>query len=347
MKRFFQILGGLIVLLLIGYALGPKARFDPVQIAPMVIEPDLTKLEQTIASTEKRAGLKPDNEARIIWADSTRKQKTAYSIVYLPGFGASWAEGDPVHKRLAKNFGSNLYLARPAEHGLKSPDAFKTLTPASYAASAEQALAIGHALGEKVVVIGTSAGGMLSLYLAAQHPDIAGVVLYSPCVAVANPALKLATMPWGREITNLAMGGEYVISTHYKPDRAQYWLTRYHTNGLITLQTMMDTYMTPEQFAKVKQPLFMAYYYKDDEHQDKVVSVPAMLTMFDQLGTPVGQKSKMAFPGAGDHVIASHFTSGELEGIYRSTEFFLNRVVGMVPAALSRPVARQTPLAVH
>ena len=195
--------------------------------------------------------------------------------------------------------------------------------------------------------MGTSAGGMLALYLAAHHPDLAGVVLYSPCVAVANPALKLATMPWGREITYLALGGEYVNVTHYKPDRARYWLTRYHTNGLITLQTMMDRYMNPAEFAKVKQPLFMGYYYKDDAHQDKVVSVPAMLTMYDQLGTPAGQKAKMAFREAGDHVIASHFTSGELDGVYRATEFFLSRAVGLVPVAQQHPVVKPAALAVH
>ena len=72
--------------------------------------------------------------------------------------------------------------------------------------------------------------------------------------------------------------------------------------------------MTPEQFQKVKQPVFMGYYYKDEEHQDKVVSVPAMLAMFDELGTPADKKQKMAFPNAGEHVIASHFTSGDLDG---------------------------------
>ncbi|MBO0938778.1 alpha/beta hydrolase [Fibrella sp. HMF5335] len=341
MKRPLQIAGGLLLLLVIVYMLGPRPQFEPVRAEAPVLKTALSALEKSIIATEQQAGLKPDNDARIVWADSLHKQKTAVSMVYIPGFGASWAEGDPVHKRLAKHFGCNLYLARPYEHGLKSPDAFKKLTPAAYAASAEQALAVGRLLGNRVVVVGTSAGGMLSLYLATHHPDLAAVVLYSPCVAVANPALALATMPWGREITNLALGDEHVNITHYKPDRARYWLTRYHTNGLITLQTMIDTYMTPGQFAQVKQPLFMGYYYKDEDHQDKVVSVPAMLTMFDQLGTPADKKVKTAFPRAGDHVIASHFTSGELEGVYRATEFFLNRTVGLVP------VSQETSLAVH
>ena len=44
--------------------------------------------------------LKPDNEARIVWADSSR-QKTAYAIVYLHGFSASLGEGDPTDTDIA------------------------------------------------------------------------------------------------------------------------------------------------------------------------------------------------------------------------------------------------------
>ena len=95
---------------------------------------------------------------------------------------------------------------------------------------------------------------------------------------------------------------------------------------------MLDEFMTPEQFQKVKQPVFMGYYYKDDEHQDKVVSVPAMLEMYDELGTPADKKEKVAFPNAGEHVIASHFTSGDLDGVYQATETFMENVLKLSPA---------------
>lgn len=329
MKRFFTIIGLLLVALAGGYLVGPSSHYDPIKDEPIVLDPDLIKLERSIAKSEAKANLRPDNEARIVWADHSRKVKTPYSIVYIPGFSASWAEGDPIHQQLANHFGCNLYLARTDGHGVNSPDALKDLTPTSYAASAERALVIGKALGDKVIVMGTSAGGMLSLYLAARHPEITGLVLYSPCIAVANPALKLATKPWGKQIMDQAFGGEYAVMTHYKPDRARYWLNQYHTNGLITLQTMLDQYMTPEQFAKVKQPLFMGYYYKDEDNQDKVVSVAAMLQMYDALGTPADKKQKMAFPKAGEHVIASHFTSGDVDGIYKATKHFMSDVLKM------------------
>jgi len=332
MKRFFFITVLLLAVIIVGYLLGPSVHHGPITNQSIVLDPDLVKLEQGIAESERKATVRPDNEARIVWADSLRKVKTSYSIVYIPGFSATWAEGDPIHKQIAKHFGCNLYLDRPAEHGLDSPDAFKELTPSNYAASAERALAIGKALGENVIVMGTSAGGMLALYLAAHHPEIDALILYSPCIATANPALKLVTKPWGQQIVNQVFSGEHVVNTHYKGDRVRYWLPQYHTNGLFTLQTMLEEFMTPEQFQKVEQPVFMGYYYKDEEHQDKVVSVPAMLAMFDELGTAADKKEKVAFPKAGEHVIASHFTSGDLAGVYQATERFMTDVLKLPPA---------------
>ncbi|GAB4041696.1 alpha/beta hydrolase [Spirosoma gilvum] len=335
MRRVFAISGLLLAAIGIGYWVGPTAHPDGVKEEVITVDPDLVKLEQNIAESEQKSDVRPDNEARIVWADSLRKVKTPYSIVYLPGFSASWAEGDPIHREIAKRFGCNLYLARPAEHGIKAPDAFKNITPANYAASAERALAIGKALGNKVIVMGTSAGGMLALYLAAHHPEIDGLVLYSPCIAVANPALKLVTGPWGKQILDQVFQGEYLINTHYSGERSRYWLPKYHTNGLITLQTMLDTYMTPEQFQKVKQPVFMGYYYKDEDHQDQTVSVAAMLKMYDELGTPADKKQKVDFPEAGAHVIASHFTSKDLPSVYKATETFLTDVLKLPTATAS------------
>jgi pimeloyl-ACP methyl ester carboxylesterase len=314
------------------YLAGPKVptvQFDPVL---PVVKQDLVALEQEVNQTEKAiAMLKPDNQARIIWADSNRKQKTAYSIVYIHGFGASWAEGEPIHRDLAKRYGANLYLARMHDAGISDPDAFDDLTPENFMREAKRALAIGKALGDSVIVIGTSAGGLLSVYLASTNPEIKGLVLYSPCMAVANPAIKLITGPWGRKILYSVMG-EYRKNADTEPDRAMFWLQSYRTNGLLTLQQTIDAISRPEVYKKIKMPVFLGYYYKNDEEQDQVVSVKAMQDMFPQLGTPAALKVEKAFPESADHVIASYLRSKDVKGVYAATDLFFQKQLGLKPS---------------
>jgi hypothetical protein len=81
--------------------------------------------------------------------------------------------------------------------------------------------------------------------------------------------------------------------------------------------------MKPEVFSKVKCPVFLGYYFKNEKEQDNTVSIPAMLKMFDELGTPTELKQKLAFPDAGAHVIASYIRSKDWQGVERETDKFL------------------------
>ena len=331
MLKFLLWIVGIIVVLGIIYAVGPKV--PEANLSPDLpnVTSDLPALEKEVISAEKATpDLKPDNEARIIWADSTKKQKTTYSIVYIHGFGASWAEGDPIHKDLAKKYGANLYLARMHDAGIADTNALQDLTPENFLEGAKRALAIGKVLGDSVIVIGTSAGGLLTTYLAATHPEIKGIVLYSPCIEVKNATLKLITRPWGKQILHKAIG-EYSKSRDSIPERAQFWLQGYHTNGLITLQQMMDAISRPEVFEKIKMPIFVGYYYKDEEEQDQVVSVKAIEKMFPELGTPDDQKVLKAFPESGDHVIASRLRSKDLKSVYDATDQFFREKLHLKP----------------
>ncbi|GAB2765773.1 alpha/beta hydrolase [Rhabdobacter roseus] len=339
MKKILLWLLGLVVVLAVVYAAGPQvpeASLDPTLPA---VTTNLSQLEAEIAQSEAAVpDLKTNNEARIIWADSSRKEKTPYSIVYIHGFGASWAEGDPVHRNLAQRYGANLYLARLHDAGIADTNAFDDLTPENFLAGAKRALAIGKVLGDSVIVMGTSAGGLLTVYLAAHQPGLKGIVLYSPCMAIATPAMKLVTGPWGRQILH-AVAGDYRKSSHAPElERSHYWLRSYVSDGLITLQQVIDAVAQPEVYQRVKVPVFLGYYYKNDDEQDQVVSVKAMQEMFPQLGTSRAQKVEMAFPDTGDHVIASHFASQDYEGVEAATAQFFDQVLRLKPV-----VATQVP----
>lgn len=320
--RFLKWIAIILLLLVIIYFLGPHPSTPLYSKAMPVVPATATSLEDYIRANEATHKIKPNNEARIVWANDSLKQKTPFAIVYLHGFSASQEEGDPVHRNIAKTFGCNLYLSRLAEHGIDTINPMINLTADEYWESAKQALAIGKQLGDKVILMGTSTGGTNALQLAATYPnDIFALLLMSPNIAINNDKAYLLNNPWGLQIAKIVTGTDHITASDSRDIYKQYWYYEYPVQGAIALQEILETSMTPETFQKVKQPTLLLYYYKDSIHQDSVVSIPAMLKMFDELGSAV--KIKMAVPNAGNHVMGSYIKSGDLQTVMVSTKDFI------------------------
>ena len=315
------VLGGL-------FALGPKASFPAFQSAVDPLELELEELDHYIAEKElQAANLKPDNHSRIIWADSIRQ--TEYSVVYLHGFSASGMEADPIHFDFARRFGCNLYLPRLAGHGIADDDAFKDLTPQDLLDSAREALAIGRLIGQKVIVMSTSTGGTLSIYLAAHNPHaVHAQILFSPNIELYSRAADILTYPWGLQIGRLVEGERRHLGD-VKDEARNYWTTTYRLEGVVTLKYLMEQTMTPAVFKAIEHPVFLGYYYKNEKEQDHIVSIEAMQGFFDSIRTAREKKVRKAFPNAGHHVIASRFRSRAVEEVRSEVFRFAENVLGM------------------
>ena len=310
-----------IILLLGVYFLGPSPGKPVYSKVMSAVPDDAEELEKYIADQELKHKTKPANEAQIIWVDSSR-QKTPYSVVYLHGFSASQAEGDPTHRRFAREFGCNLFLSRLADHGIDTTEALLQFTPDRVWESAKEALAIGKVLGNKVILLSTSTGGTLALMLAAEYPqDVFALVNLSPNIAINDAAAFLLNDPWGLQIARMVMGGDYRV-TDASEEHAKYWNKKYRLESLTQLEELVESSMTDKTFKGVTQPSLTLYYYKNEEEQDPQVKVSAMLTMNERLGTPADLKVAKAMPDAGAHVIGSSMTSKDLEGVYDEIERF-------------------------
>jgi esterase/lipase len=329
-----KILKGLAILIaLIGlvFSIGPKVKYSDYTLFDNKKSLDFNALDAVIADQEaKIKNLKPNNHARIIWADSMQKDKTEYCLLYLHGFSASHMEGDPIHRNIASRYGMNLYLPRLADHGRMDSTTFMNLTPDQYIQSAEDALEIAKMLGDKVIVMSCSTGGTLSLILAAGGANIHSLIMYSPNIDIYDPMSELVLYPWGKQLSSLVMKGDY-NRIQYTPEAQKYWNTIYHMNGVFAVKYMTKHYMNSVTFNKVKQPVFLGYYYKDEENQDKVVSVKRALECFDQLGTPSSAKTKVAFPEAGHHVISSDIMSPNTSKVAESTIQWMEKTLGILP----------------
>jgi pimeloyl-ACP methyl ester carboxylesterase len=326
-KKWLLLIPAVLIIL---YLLGPSPA-APVYSPVMPVVPSApADLEGYIRGQEAMHKLKPDNEARIVWADSS-KAKTEYAIVYLHGFSASQGEGDPVHRYIAKRYGCNLYLSRMAEHGIDTVDAMVNLTADNYWASAKQALAIGRQLGNKVILMGTSTGGTFAIQLAATYPDqVAALVLMSPNIAINDPNAWLLNDHWGLQIAHLVTGSDYIRDpADHGPLGRQYWYPKYRSEAVVQLEELLETTMKKSMFEKVKQPVAMFYFYRDKAHQDSTVKVSAALEMFDQLGTPAALKYKEAIPNANTHVIGSSIRSQDVGSVERGIDHFMSEVLRM------------------
>jgi pimeloyl-ACP methyl ester carboxylesterase len=328
--RAIKIVLGIVILLFVVYFIGPRM---PKPILNSKLPIVTGNIEEYVAHLESAEKVKPGNEAKIIWANDSIHAQTAYVLLYLHGFSACRMEGFPVNEDFPKRYGCNAYLARLASHGLISENPLIDMTPYRLYESAKQALVIARQLGPKVIIMGTSTGGTLALKLAADFPEmVSGLILFSPNVRIKQKASVLLSKPWGLQIARLNFGGDFRVSKEDpSSEGCKYWNCRYRAEATVYLQQLIDVMMNDEVFTKVKCPLFMGYYYKDEQHQDETVEVKAELRMFRQVGTPDATKRAQAFPEAGSHVIACSLTSKSVGEVAKATYLFAEEILKMAP----------------
>lgn len=286
-----------------------------------------TDLEEYIAKRESTADLKPGTEACIRWHNPEKPSQTHTALVYLHGFRASHPEGNPVHKRVAQACGCNLYLSRMQEHGIRSKYPLLNLTEQKLIESARFALEIGKKIGNRVVLMGTSTGGSLALFLAAQpelKKEIAALILYSPLIQFYRIINQLVIHTPIRKLMNVIPGRQYLIKTaHTTKAQDRIWNKQYALGGALALGSFVRHNMKEALFSSVSYPAFVGYYYKNKQQQDKVVSVQALKKMGRQLQSQTKNVHVVNFPNAQNHVICNPLVAQSTGEVTAKTIQFL------------------------
>lgn len=323
MKTFLKTVAIILSIFIVLYLFGPHPE-KPKYSTELPSVPEMSKLVDFVQEQDAKHILKPDNQAEIIWADSSHAQ-TEYAVVYLHGFSATKEEGNPVHRNFAKSINANLYLSRLADHGVDTIAPMQYFNADQLWETAKEAYVIGQRLGKKVILLGTSTGGTLALQLAATYPEVHSLILLSPNIAINDNKAWMLNNPWGLQIARLVTGGDERVVTGKTAEYKKYWYTNYKLESVVALQELLESSMNDKLFAKVKQPTLMLYYYKSEAAQDPVVKVDAMLSMFGKLGTPAAQKEKLALPKTGHHVIGSAITSKDVTGVENAIREFAKK----------------------
>lgn len=229
-----------LVLMLVAFLAGPRTPADTT----ITFNPDTVGNDPQaylVASEGRVQGIRPGLEKEIVWADPATRAKTPLAIVYVHGFSASKGEVRPLPDLVAKALKANLYFTRLKGHA-QDGAAMATASVNDWINDYAEAMAIGHAIGDKVIVIATSTGASLAVVEAdARQPfmQAAAMVLISPNFGVNSGAAFLLNWPWGKLIAETIVGKERSFPPRNAMQEAL-WTTRYPTTALLPMSALVQ-----------------------------------------------------------------------------------------------------------
>lgn len=251
----------LVLALLAGVvALGPRPTFEE-----RWVEPDLPRDLSTYLDSVERAvpGLRPGDEAGVVWADPQAKRRTPVALVYLHGFSADRHEIEPVITEVGDELGANVFFARLTGHGRDGP-AMAEATVEDWLADAVEAVAVGGRIGERVVIVGTSTGGTLATWIAARPESdgrVNALILISPNYQPRDRSSRALLWPWGGWLARLLVGPERCF-TPENAAQERHWTTCYPTSALSPMMALVEHVRTMD-LSSVDVPLLLVYSPED------------------------------------------------------------------------------------
>lgn len=304
------------------YAAGPRSPLNLERPRQIPATPNIEALEDWLAREEAtHPTLVAGAEKRVVWAGKPG-ERTPLAVIYLHGYTATRQEVAPLCEQLAAALGANLFYTRLHGHGLE-PAALGAATAEDWLRDAAEALAIGRTLGERVIVVGTSTGGTLALWLAQQKSaeSIAAMLLVSPNLGPRNRRGELLAGPWGAELLSVLIGETYEWQPANDAQR-RYWTWRYPARALLPMMALVRE-VRDSPLESIRVPTYVLY-----SPDDRVVEPAEIERAFSRLGAPI--KMLEPFPDAQDrsrHVLAGDIlapqdTSRVLERMQR----FLSRL---------------------
>ncbi len=224
---------------------------------------DLINLDKQLEASEERYSDIVEGTQKMVSWYAEPGQRTEISIVYLHGFSATHKELSPMTEQLAEKLQANVFYSRLTGHG-RSDDAMAEATREAWKKDAQEAYVIGSAIGERVILIGTSTGATLVTWLSAQElaePPLANILI-SPNFAIKSGGswiLKNSLCLWLIKQLN----GNYRGFQPLNDFHARYWTERYPLEALVPMLELLDDV---DELDKSKIATPQLFVYSPDDH---------------------------------------------------------------------------------
>ncbi|TFH42039.1 MAG: alpha/beta fold hydrolase [Chrysiogenales bacterium] len=276
-------------------------------------------------AASRALAVRPGNEEKLVRYSTG---KTPVAFLYIHGYGASRAEGEYLLDMAAKRLKANTYYLRLPGHGTNKEDQLKA-TMGAHLDESITALRMMEKLGEKVIVAGSSMGGLIATYLASYYPDrIAAVMLVSPYYDFNDASARLLYhYPLFRVITALK---PIRVSPAPVPPEAdnwtKYWYREQYLASTAQLVDLRGLIARDDVYEKISVPSLLLYY-----DGDEAASVPRMKEAFDQFGGAAGGNplNRAVAITPGDHVLLSKYAKTDEKRVVKEIVEFARTVLAV------------------
>ncbi|WP_425502129.1 alpha/beta hydrolase [Peteryoungia desertarenae] len=311
----FMCLATSAVALIVIYRWPPRLDLERDIVRNQPISAVAQDIETSLATSEKAfEDIRPNQHKQVIWADRTSPRRTPYSLVYVHGFSASSGEVRPLPDQLAAALGVNLYLTRLAGHG-RSSTAMGEASIEAWAKDVIEAIEIGEAIGDQVILLSASTGSSLVTWALARPTlaqNVAATIFISPNYGVQAPGSFLLTGPFAEPLARLLIGDNRGFEPLNERVAAN-WTTSYPVKALIPMAQAVRL----AAHTRVEDITVPALFLQSSE--DKVIRPDLTASVSKRWGGP----SMLVDPGPnGDpnsHVIAGDAFSPETTAAVRQT----------------------------
>ena len=265
------------VIFIVGVALPYLFNTIKITFPDVVIDKDV---ESYIAEKEMLfQNTNPRAKKKIIWFDDT-KVKTEYSIVYLHGSFATGVQQEDVLVKIAKRLEANLFISRLTGHG-SGFESTKSIEAKNFLEDAAEAVAVGNQIGNKVILMGFSAGGTFAL-MATKDQKLNKKIDHLVLVAPWTPKL---TLPYFIAATGLFFKSQYKFNfprmfNLSNEEWGPFWVNEFHRT--LPRQLWVAAFSGRKlKFQETTIPLLVFY-----EEKDKVVNAVGVKKIFEQWKGP-------------------------------------------------------------
>lgn len=312
-RRWPLVTAALVLIVLVS---GPRTcvREPDVVAVRDAIPRDLAAIPAWLQRREEQAGAFDTAVAkRVHFATPAAPARTSWSVVYLHGFSATRQETAPVSAQVAAALGANLFETRLRGHGLPG-DSLGTATAGDWLTDAVEAFEIGRLLGDSVLIIGTSTGGTLGVWLATQagadRDQLRALVLISPNFGPRDRKAEILTLPWANVLLP-----RIIPSREWTPrndEQRRFWTVKYPSTSLFPMQALVK-HTRARSLAGYNVPT-LVFFNTNDEVVDAARTTRWLEALAVETLSKVEQVSITPAEGEDGHVLAGRIVSPSQTG---------------------------------